>query len=240
MLLLPVVVPASGAVVVVAGGVVAAGGGVVAGGACATCCAATALWLGGTVWSSRSAAYEAPTAPATSRAVSPNSVIAERAPGRVPMRVAAVPQARHQSCPGSIVAPHDLQVLAAGSTAGSSGGRSTGGAGGAPGAISGCASSSFTGLQGCTTRRHRSESRSRARDLQTQRRSVQPRAVHRLDDPLRLAARHGEEREALEHPHVADRLAVDPGRRGHGVDQVGHLDPLGQPDAGDELGARLV
>jgi hypothetical protein len=55
-LLLPVLVVAPGVVVVDAGGVVAAGGGgVAAGGACATC-AAAALWLGGTVWSSRSAA----------------------------------------------------------------------------------------------------------------------------------------------------------------------------------------
>src|SRR3954452_7662462 len=98
--LLPVLVVAPGAVVVEAGGVVAAGGGgVAAGGAWATC-AAAALWLGGTVWSSRSAAYEAPTAPATSSAVRPNTAIAERTPGRLAMRPAAVPHKRHQSCPG--------------------------------------------------------------------------------------------------------------------------------------------
>src|SRR3954451_13736013 len=131
MLLLPVVVPGAGVVVVEAGGVVVAGG-TVAGGACATC-AAAALWLGGTVWSSRSAAYEAPTAPARSRAVRPKTVIAERAPGRVPIRPAAVPHARHQSCPGSIVAPQDLHVRAPGSTAGSSRRGSAGGGGGGGG-----------------------------------------------------------------------------------------------------------
>ena len=80
--LLPVLVDESGVVVVSAGGVVvAAGGGVVAGGVCATWAALTCACVGGVVWSSRSAAYEAATAPATSSASSPRSVAAARRPG---------------------------------------------------------------------------------------------------------------------------------------------------------------
>src|SRR5262245_30490633 len=152
VLVLVVGVEVVGAVVVAAGGGVVAAGGAVAGGVCATC---AAFWLGGAVWSSRSAAYEAATAPATSRAVRPRTVIEERNPGRSPRRPEAVPQLRHQSPPGSSGSPQDLHVRVPGSGLTSSGGASCGGSGGAPGATSGWASSSFIGRQGCTTWRRR-------------------------------------------------------------------------------------
>ena len=51
---------------------------------------------------------------------------------------------------------------------------------------------------------------------------------------------NAEEGEVLEHAHVAHRLAVDAGRAGHGMDEVGHLDALRAADARDQLGLRLV
>ena len=152
----PVLVVVSGVVGDVV--VVAAGGAVVTGGAWATWLWA-AVCVGGSVWSSLSAAYDAATAPTTSRPVRPSTADIDRTPGRPPSLPAAVPHARHQSWPGSIVAPQDRHVRSSGAGGASSGDASAGGSGGASGATSGLRSSSFIGLQVCTTRPHGRESR---------------------------------------------------------------------------------
>jgi len=151
--LLGVVVFVLGVVVGAVVGVVATGGVVAAGGAWATWLWA-AVCAGGIVWSSLSAAYDAATAPARSRPVRPRTADIARTPGRPPSRPAAVPHARHQSWPGSIVAPHDLHVRSSGPGGACSGGASTGGSGGVSDTAPGCRSSSFIGPQGCTTRPH--------------------------------------------------------------------------------------
>ena len=181
------------------------------------------------------------------------TVEAARQPGRSPRRPgAAAPQFRHQSCSGSIGAPHRRHAsVAAGVLAGCSGGLSRGASGAASGARTGSASSSFTcpGLHtlratrkaqarlrtGCGPR-----ARSGAGDLEAQRGAVDRRAVHGLDDALGVAERNAEEREVLEYTHVAHGLAVDARGARHSVHEIGDLDALGAADAGDQLGLRLV
>jgi hypothetical protein len=153
-LVVPVPVVAPGVVGVVVVGVVATGGVVAAGGGAWATWFCAAVCVGGIVWSSLRAAYDAATAPASSSPVRPRTADIERTPGRPARRPAAVPHARHQSWPGSIVAPQDLHVRSSGSGGACSGGASTGGSGGASRTASGCRSSSFIGPQGCTTRRN--------------------------------------------------------------------------------------
>ncbi len=60
-------------------------------------------------------------------------------------------------------------------------------------------------------------------------------AAHRAGHAGGLAGRDLEQREALEQPHVAHGLAVEPGLRGDGVDEVGLGQPGGAAAGGDQL-----
>ena len=147
------------------------------------------------------------------------TVEAARQPGRSPRRPgAAVPQFRHQSWSGSIGAPQARQVRAAsGGLAGCSGGLSGGACGAASGARTGSASSSFT-CPGLHTPRADAQSAAAVADAaRAQARAISRRSVAPLTGvPLtasttRSASLSGtlRKREALEHAHVAHRLAVD-------------------------------
>src|SRR5919201_154324 len=148
-------------------------------------------------------------APSTSTAVRAMTVEAARHPLRWPrLPSAATPQVRHQPWSGSMGAPHDAHVrTASGLLGGSCCGGSCGVCGPTSGASVGSAWSSFT-PSGLHTPPRTAPACSAARDLDAQRGAVHARAVDRLDHALGLAARHAQEREALEHAHVAYRLAV--------------------------------
>ena len=64
-------------------------------------------------------------------------------------------------------------------------------------------------------------------------------AVHGAGDPLRLVRGHLEEQEVLEQAHVADRLAVEPGR-GDGRDHIAGLQACGAPARGDDRAVAAV
>src|ERR1700757_429963 len=69
---------------------------------------------------------------------------------------------------------------------------------------------------GFTSRRERSG----PSELEPEHVSPHLRAARRADDAVRLVLRHLDEGKALQHPHVADRFAVQVGGGGDGVDDV--------------------
>src|SRR3954454_18600254 len=72
--------------------------------------------------------------------------------------------------------------------------------------------------------------------LDRQRAAVDGGAGERIDDALCLGRRDLDEREALEDPDVADRLAVEPAAGGGRRDQLAGLETGRASGVGDQLG----
>src|SRR5580704_917526 len=65
-------------------------------------------------------------------------------------------------------------------------------------------------------------------------------AADAIDDPVDVLLWHLEQREPLEHAHVPDVLAVEPGRGGDRVDDVRGLETGGPPQRDDHLAGLAV